>query len=381
MMFRRNTWLIIFLLLLLSGGILRAQEPVDETLLMTFIPNIQFSPVYVAIEKGYTTEAGYNLSVEYLDEPDVANLVADQRYHFGVVSGEQVILARSEGRDIRFIYEWFQKYPVGIATPVDSGITSVAELAGRKVGIPGRFGASYSGLVALMMANDLTEEDIQLEPIGYTGADNICVGYETNYAQGVEATVVYINNEPAQMAQRCTEVNVFAVSDAVDMVSNGLITSVEYMQDAPDRVLAMVGAFNAGLVDTINNPAEAYLLSKAYIDGLPLSAELQVALEDAAAAQQEFLATNPDREAIAASHSALWTALSDQFDAATLIDFQVLLNTIDLWDADVLGMTDPASWEATQDVLLTTGFLTVPLVDLADAYTNDFLPAEMDSEG
>jgi hypothetical protein len=52
----------------------------------------------------------------------------------------------------------------------------------------------------------------------------------------------------------------------------------------------------------------------------------------------------------------------------------VLLNTIELWDADQLGATTPESWEATQNVLVTMGFLPEP-TDLTGAFTNDFVDA------
>src|SRR5262249_7086497 len=115
--------------------------------------------------------------------------------HFGIISGEQVIQARANDRPVVFVYEGYQKYPIGIATPLDSGITSVADLKGRKVGIPGRFGASYTGLTAVLAANDMTESDIDLQEIGFNAADVVCVG-------GVDAAVVYINNEPLQIDDR-----------------------------------------------------------------------------------------------------------------------------------------------------------------------------------
>jgi NitT/TauT family transport system substrate-binding protein len=371
----------ILLILVLSVAMvpgLQAQDDLtDQTFLLTFVPNIQFAPLYTAVEMGYFADEGVNLtSIEHLDEPDIANLIADNQYQFGMVSGEQVIMARSQGRKITFVYEWFQKYPVGIVTPVDTGINSVTDLKGRTVGIPGRFGASFSGLVALLSANDMTEDDIRLETIGYTAPEAICVGFETGYAQGVEASVVYIGNEPFQIQQRCTDVKVFPVSDAVDMVSNGIVTNEETIANNPDLVRAVVKAFDRGLRETINNPAEAYLLSSVYIDSLPFEDDLKVALEDAAAAQSEFLATNPDSAAIAASREALWDDLTGQFETDRLVQFRVLLNSIELWDADYLGYTDSTSWELTQDILRKMEFLAEPLADLDTIYTNDFLPEE-----
>jgi NitT/TauT family transport system substrate-binding protein len=375
-MSRKLLLLVVLLLSITSVTRVSAQEE-EMTFLLTFIPNIQFAPVYVAIEKGYFAEAGAeNVKLDYLEEPDVANSVADNRTQFGVVSGEQVILARSADRPIVFVYEWFQKFPVGIVTPTNTGIESVTDLAGHKVGIPGRFGASLSGMVALLTANDMTESDIQLETIGFTAPDTVCVGYKSEYAQGVEAAVVYINNEPLQIEQKCSPVHVFPVSDYVDIVSNGLITNEETIADNPELVTSIVGAFNGGLRDTINNPAEAYLLSAAHVETLALSDELKAALEDLSAQQTTLLEDNPDREAVAESRDAMWTALTEQFDAAELVEFRVLLNTIELWDADQLGYTDPASWEVTQDNLIQMEFLAAPLEEITKAYTNDFLSGE-----
>src|SRR4051812_19719196 len=83
------------LILLSLTLIVGAQEPQPERFLLTFIPNIQFSPMYVSIEQGYFSEAGYDVSLEYLNEPDVIDLVAAGQVHFGVASGEQVILANA----------------------------------------------------------------------------------------------------------------------------------------------------------------------------------------------------------------------------------------------------------------------------------------------
>jgi NitT/TauT family transport system substrate-binding protein len=376
---QRLTVLILLLVLTFTASGTLAQdatsESVDQTIFLTFVPNIQFSPFYMAIEKGYFSAGGINATLQYGDEPVGVDLIASNQLQFGSISGEEVIKARANGRPIVSVYEWFQQYPIGVVVPEGSGIESVADLAGKKVGIPGRFGASYNGLTALLAANGLTESDIQLEPIGFNAPDVFCVG-------GVEAAVVYINNEPLQIEDRIkagecndyTGVTVFPVSVAADMVSNGLATNEETIANNPDLVQAAVTAFDAGLRDAINNPAETYLLSAQYVENLPLTDEFKAALEAASAAQEEFLAGDPSREAIAESRAALLESLSGQFDGATLVQFHVLLNSIDLWDADQPGYSALFSWEITQEILKTMGFITEP-IDLEAAFTNDFLPA------
>lgn len=362
------------LLLALSASTVGAQTVVDQTFFLTFVPNVQFSPIYVALEKGYFAENGFNLTIEHGDENVGVDLIAAGERQFGLISGEEVIKARANGRPIVTIYEWFQRYPVGIVTAEGNGIESVADLAGRKVGIPGRFGASYNGLIAILTANGMTEDDIQLEEIGFSAPDVFCLG-------AIDASVVYINNEPLQIQQRADagecgdvkQVKVFPVAAAVDMVSNGLVTNEETIASDPQLAQAMVTAFDAGLHDAINNPAEAYLISAKYVENLPLSDKLKTALEIAANGQESFLQGDPSHEAIAASRQALLDALSAQFDAAELIQLRVLMSTIELWDAEQLGYSNRFSWEVAQAVLMQMGFISDP-INLDAAFTNDFLP-------
>ena len=367
---------LVLLILLLLVGIIPgvSAQVVDQTFFLTFIPNIQFSPLYVGIEKGYFADAGVNFTLQYGEEPDGVNLIAADQLKFGVISGEQVIQARAGERPVVFVYEWFQKFPVGIVVAEDSDIQSVADLAGRKVGIPGLFGASYSGVVALLQANDMAESDVVLETIGFNAPEVFCMG-------AVEATVVYINNEPLQIQERAaagdcgsvTGVRVFPVSDAADIVSNGLVTNEATIANDPQLVQGVVGAFDQALHDSINNPAEAYLLSGVYVQGL-LTDELAAALEAESAQQAEFLTTEPDRAAVAESRAAIRERLGEQFGDNVLVQFDVLLNTIELWDASQLGATTPDSWETTQNVLVTMGFLPEP-TDLTGAFTNEFVDA------
>lgn len=371
--------LLSFLLLasLLAVGGASAQDAQDVTFFLTFVPNIQFSPLYVAVENGYFADSGINLTLEHGDEPLGVDLIASGQRQFGMISGEQVIAARSQGRPVVFVYEWFQSYPVGIAAPVESGIQSVEDLRGRVVGIPGRFGASYSGLTALLDANGMTEQDIQLEEIGFNAPEAICTGR-------VEATVVYANNEPLQMRNRAaagdcgsvTDVIVLPVSDAADMVSNGIVTSEETIASDPDLVTTVVSAFDRGLRDVIANPAAAYLISARVVDNLPMTYDLQVGLTMLADEQAAWLAANPDatRDEIAARRAAMHETLAQTATPDDLVQFDVLLATIAFWDADALGVSTLDSWEVTQTTLDNMGFLPKP-IDLEAAFTNLFVPS------
>ena len=366
---------IILLSLLLALSAVAAQDDLqDETILLTYIPNIQFAPFYVGIYDGYFAKAGFTVKLEHLQEPEVLDLVAAGQADFGIVSGEQVILARSQGRDVVYVFEWFQQYPVGIVIAGGDGISSLDGLRGTKVGIPGRFGASYSGLTALLKSAGLSESDVEIDEIGFNASEVLCVG-------AVKSAVVYVNNEPLQIENRIaandcaglTSIEVVTVASQVDLVSNGLIVNADILRSDAAKVGRMVAAIEQAVQASINNPARAYLASLQFVDNLPISEQMFTRLQELSAAQADFLQTNPDREQIAASREEMNEQLGESVGGDSLTQFAVLLRTIDLWDADTLGYTDLLSWESMHETLQMMGFLDDQHLDLEESFSNQFV--------
>lgn len=287
-----------------------------------YIPNVQFAPLYVAIEKGYYRDAGLDVTIDYSMENDNTVLTATNELQFAVVSGEQVLLARAQQMPIVYVMAWYQQYPVGIAAKTSSGINSVADLKGRKVGLPGLYGASYIGAVAMLDAAGLKESDVTLDSIGFNQVEVLMTDKD-------DAVVIYVANEPVQLEKLGAEINVFKASDAMDLVANGIITNELTMQENPELVQAMVTATLKGIEYTTANPEEAFEISKKYVENL-------------AEADQE-------------------------------VQMKVLLRSIELWQADRLGYSEPEAWENMQRILLQMGLLEAEL-DLEAAYDNSFIP-------
>jgi NitT/TauT family transport system substrate-binding protein len=287
-------------------------EPAVISLPMGFIADPQYAPFYVAVDKGYFAEEGFELEFDYSFETDGVALVGAGELPFAIVSGEQVLLARAQELPVVYFLEWFQRFPIAVISKAGSGIERPEDLAGRSVGLPVFFGASYVGYAGLLSASGMSQDQVAASEIGFTQVESL-------RNDQVEAVVGYAN--------KGEEIEVIYVADFIDMVANGIITNEKTIAANPEMVEAFARATLRGLADTLADPDEAFEISKKYVEGLDDSRR------------------------------------------------NVLDASLDIWRAGTLGLTDAASWQRTQDVLLEIGFLDAPLPNLAAAYTNDFVLA------
>ena len=296
--------------------------PIPVRLTMGFIPNIQFAPIYVAIDKGYFLDAGFEVQLEYGNEADAIALIGAGEQTFTIASGEQILLARAQGLPVTFVAAWYGQYPVGVVSLKEQRVRVPENLAGGTVGIPGLYGASYIGFIALLNAGGLTDADLSLLSIGFNQVESLVTGQ-------VDSAVIYIANEPVVLRYQGYDVDVIRVADYMHLVSNGLVTNENTIQDNPEMVRAFVEALLMGIADTTENPIEAYEISKNYVENLA--------------------------------------------EADSNLQRQILAESISLWQTERLGYSEPAGWINMQRVLLDMGLLTEPQ-DLEKAFTNEFLP-------
>ena len=291
-------------------------RPSEITLAMGYIPNVQFAPFYVALEKGYFAEEGLTIEFDYGMETDLLSLVGQGELQFAVASGDQVILARSQGLPVVYVMTYYKRFPIAVIS-LETPLEEPRDLIGHRVGTPGLYGANYIGWRALLYSAGISEEEIPLDSIGYTQVASLTEGK-------VEAAVVYANNEPVQLRQEGYEPYILYVADYIDLVSNGLITNEETIAQHPDLVERLVRASLRGLRDTIEKPEEAFEICKRYV---PEMTEAQLA---------------------------------------------VLKETIPFWQGEPLGYSDPDAWDASQQFMLDVGLIDKK-TDVKEMFTNRFI--------
>ena len=289
---------------------------------MGYIPNIQYAPFYMTVEKGYFAEENIEIEFDYSFETDGVALTGAGELPFAVASGEQVLLARAQGLPVVYAFAWYQQFPISVISAPELNINEPADLRGKKIGLPGLFGANYIGLEALLFEGGVDPSEVEMDAIGFNQVEA--------YASGNSDIVVgYAANEPIVLASQNFSLNEMRVADYAQLIANGIVTSEMTIEDDPELVRSMARALARGIEDTIANPDEAYEISLKYVENLK--------------------------------------------DQDKTVQMQVLNTSIEFWKAERTGYSDPQAWENMNNLLVKMKLIDAP-VDLSKAFTNEFVP-------
>ena len=316
-----------------AGGCIGGSTPSAAGTALTvglgFIPSVQFAPFYLADSAGYYRDAGLAVSFQNKVDPDLITLVGQGTVDIGLADGTSVIPAVANGIPIRYVATVYGRFPSIVFAKESSGIRTAADLEGRTLGIPGRYGSSWIMLQALLGSAGLGPDDIQI-----TEYPDFTQGVAVRQ-DAVEAATGFANNEPVQLDVAGEAVTVLRVDDVVALPGPGLIAGVAAL-DGPKH--GAIGAFVAATLRAMD----------------AIAADPDVGLDAAIAAVPEL---GQDRE----------------------LQRAILEATIETWQGDVtaergLGAIDRDGWAASVELLQELRIVAddVPVDQLV---REDLLPA------
>ncbi len=297
--------------------------PLSEvTVVMGYIPDVQYAPFFLAEEKGYFAQEGIKIKYNWGFEFDGVKLVGANQADFAIVTGDQILQARSQNIPLVYIGNWYNAFPIAVVSFADKNIKTPQDLIGKKVGLPGLFGASYTAWRALLFTQKISEDQVRAENIGFTQVQALNQGT-------VEAAVVYANNEPVQLQLAGKAVNAIKTWEYAKLVGNGVATNEATLKNRPNLAKGFVRALIRGIQDSISNPEEA----------------LQITIKRLPEAGGENLTTSR----------------------------AVLLASVALWKNSRVGETRLADWQAMEQFMREAKFISTA-VEVDKAFTNEFVP-------
>jgi len=280
-----------------------------------YIPSVQFAQFYLAQQKGYYAEAGLDIEFQNKIDLDLIPLVGKGTIDIGIGDGTSVIPAVSNDIPVRYVATIYGKFPNIVFAKDASGITKAADLKGRKIGTPGRYGSGWIMLQALLGSARLTTDDVEIvEYPDFTQRAAVEQG-------AVDAATGFSNNEPVQLQLDGVKPVVLGIDDITPLPGPGLIVGTSTLDAKHDAVSAFVAA-------TLRAMAE-------------IKADPTVGLDAAIVAVPELATTRDAQAAVLAATIASWAG-----------PVQV---------AHGLGAIDTGGWASSITYLGTLGLVKKPV--------------------
>ncbi|HEX7950705.1 MAG TPA: ABC transporter substrate-binding protein [Candidatus Limnocylindrales bacterium] len=292
-----------------------------------YIPSVQFAPFYLADQAGYYADAGLSVEFQNKIDPDLITLVGQGALDIGIGDGTSVIPAASQGIPVKYIATLYGQFPDIVFAKASSGITTAADLKGRKIGTPGRYGGGWIMLQALLGSAGLTTSDVDIvEYPDFTQRAAVEQG-------AVDAATGFSNNEPVQLELDGSKAVVLHIDQITPLPGPGLIAAAKTLTDKHDAVARFVAATLRAMNAIRLNP--------------------QVGLDAA-------IKTVPELGSARDAQLAILTA------------------TIDSWTGPVqqangLGALDRDGWAKSIAYLTTLGLVPTP-VTVGDLLVDGFIP-------
>jgi NitT/TauT family transport system substrate-binding protein len=250
--------------------------PVELTIGLGYVPSVQFAQFYLADQAGYYREAGLEITFQNKLDPDLITLVGQGAIDAGIADGTSVIPAVSQGIPVRYVFTVYADFPSIVFAKASSGIVGPADLAGKKVGIPGRYGSSWIQLQALLAGVGLTSNDLDIKTFPN-------YGQLTALEQGVvDAATGFVNNEPILLELTGTPAVVLALPADAQLPGNGLIVGQAAL-DGPkaDAIRAFIAATRTAMAEITADPQKGLEAAIARVPDLGIDRPAQLAVLEA----------------------------------------------------------------------------------------------------
>lgn len=301
------------------------------TIGLTYTPNIQFSPFYVAVEQGYFDEVGLDVELRHHGQSeDLFGALQQGTEDVVYAGGDEIVQARSNDTDVVSIGTLYNAYPAVLIVPADSPIQTAADVRGHSIGTPGPFGQTYFALLSLLQSSGMTEADIDLQSIGFTQQAALTSGK-------VDGVMGFVNNDAVQFEQAGFPVRVIEVQAA----------------DREQLVGPAIGAAQA----TVDGRGDAL-------------ARMMQALKKAT----EFAIANP-QQTVDLSAAHIPTLTTDEAKAAALATLEATVPLLQPAAGAPLFQNRPEVWSAMAGFMAGNGLLGERPIVAEEAYTNAFVPA------
>ncbi|HEX5368879.1 MAG TPA: ABC transporter substrate-binding protein [Dehalococcoidia bacterium] len=236
-----------------ASGAAANLPPEKLTFLAAYKPqaNLPFVGAYVAQEKGFFKDENLDVTIRHTQNGDAMQLLLANQAQITTANAADVLSRRAQGLPVVSVALIGQESEQGFAVGVNSGINTVQDFVGKKLG--------YKGTVPIEFLALAAHEGVDPDKV-----QQVSVGYDPRVlSEGqVDILSVFISNEPDLLDQIGYKVKVFDPSaygipvlgltyvatedgvknnsDAIQRFVTAAIKGIQYAADHPDEALDIV---------------------------------------------------------------------------------------------------------------------------------------------
>ena len=261
-----------------------------------------------AVAEGFYRDAGLDVTlVQGNGSGNTAQLVANGRSEIAYADAVAVSQLIAKGAPMKVLSTVYQSNPNEVSALKKTGIKSVKDLAGKKVGVPS--GSSQTTMLPLLLkANNLKESDVNLINMPPTAM-------VPSLLQGqVDAILGSVDSYQIQLEAQGAQTDNFMFADhGVPTVSTSIFASDSYIKNNPEVVRKFIAASLKGWYFALDNP------EKAVKDLKSVFPEMNEKLATAELASIKPLLCSGGAKYIGKAEDALWVTTQDLLSEVKLL--------------------------------------------------------------
>jgi NitT/TauT family transport system substrate-binding protein len=236
--------------------------PARAVIGLSYIPNVQFAPFYVGLADKLFDPVAAQVSLRHHGATEgLFNALTSGGEDFLVAAGSEAMQARAEGVDVIAVGAYYKSFPVQVLALEGSPIVTLADLKGRRLGVPGRYGESWLAAQVALKTAGLTEQDVTIVEVGYTQVAALTT-------KKVDAVIGFTTNELVQLQLAGANPRALPVAQGtVPLVSTCLLTTTAYAKAHPQVVRQVVQTVAAAIEATAADQPKAIDIAATQIPG------------------------------------------------------------------------------------------------------------------
>ena len=297
---------IASMLALATGTAAAANTPV--TFQLNWVAGGANAGFAAAVAEGFYRDAGLDVTlVQGNGSGNTAQLVANGRSEIAYADAVAVSQLIAKGAPMKVLSTVYQSNPNEVSALKKTGIKSVRDLAGKKVGVPS--GSSQTTMLPLLLkANNLKESDVNLINMPPTAM-------VPSLLQGqVDAILGSVDSYQIQLEAQGAQTDNFMFADhGVPTVSTSIFASDSYIKNNPEVVRKFIAASLKGWYFALDNP------EKAVKDLKSVFPEMNEKLATAELASIKPLLCSGGAKYIGKAEDALWVKTQDLLSEVKLL--------------------------------------------------------------